>query len=253
MPASIKALIVDDEFQSRNLLSKLILDLAPDINIVGQASSVDEAFVSINDLQPNLLFLDVMLNEATGFDLLKKLNEIKFEIIFTTAHNEFALKAFRFNAIDYLLKPIDLDELQIAINKAKDKLQLRQFTSREHLENLYQTLNNPNAAGKKIAIPTSDGFMLQPVDEIIYCQAIGNYTQFYLMGGKKLLSSYTLKQYDEMLGDFNFFRAHKSFLINLEHVQQYKKGEGGSVIMSDGMEVEISRRNKESFVQLFKK
>jgi two-component system LytT family response regulator len=253
MASIVKALIIDDEFQSRNLLSKLLSDLAPDVQLVGQASSVDEAFVSINDLQPNLIFLDVMLNEATGFDLLRKFDKINFEIIFTTAHNEFALKAFRFNAIDYLLKPIDPDELQAGITKAKEKLQSKQFASREHLENLYQSIHNLNGPGKKIAIPTSDGFMLQPIEDIIYCQAVGNYTQFYLTNKRKLLSAYTLKQYDDMLSEFNFFRAHKSFLINLDHVQQYKKGEGGTVVMSDGMEVEVSRRNKESFVQIFKK
>ena len=251
--ALVKAFIVDDEFQSRNLLSKLLSGLAPDIQLIGQASSVDEAYISINDLHPDLVFLDVMLNEATGFDLLKKFDEISFEIIFTTAHDEYALKAFRSNAIDYLLKPIDPDELKSAITKAKSRLQSKQFTSREHLENLYQTIHSPQTPGKKIAIPTSDGFILQPIEEIIYCQAIGNYTQFFLTNKRKLLSSYTLKQYDDMLEEFNFFRAHKSFLINLNHVQQYRKGEGGSVLMSDGMEVEISRRNKESFVQLFKK
>jgi len=252
MGVIVKAFIIDDEFQSRNLLSKLLADL-PDVKLIGQASSVEEAFISINDLSPNLIFLDVMLNEATGFDLLKKFEAINFEIIFTTAHNEYALNAFRFNAIDYLLKPIDPDELEAAINKTRSKLQAKQFTSPEHLENLYQSIHNPNAPHKKIAIPTSDGFILQPIEEIIYCQAVGNYTQFHLTNKKKMLSSYTLKQYDDLLSEFNFFRAHKSYLINLDHVQQYKKGEGGTVLMSDGMEVEISRRNKESFVQLFKK
>lgn len=253
MAVIVKAFIVDDEFQSRNLLSKLVADLATGVQLIGQASSVDEAFNAINDLNPNLVFLDVMLNEATGFDLLKRFEAVDFEIIFTTAHNEYALKAFRCNAIDYLLKPIDPDELESAIQKAKSKLQSKQFTSKEHLENLYQAIHNPAAPLKKIAIPTSDGFILQPLEEIIYCQAAGNYTQFHLTNKRKLLSSYTLKQYDDMLGEFNFFRAHKSFLINVDHVQQYKKGEGGTVIMSDGMEVEVSRRNKESFVQLFKK
>jgi two-component system LytT family response regulator len=250
---NIKALIIDDEFQSRNLLSKLLAVSAPDVQLVGQASSVQEAFISIEDLQPDLIFLDVMLNEATGFDLLKKFSEIKFEVIFTTAHNEFALKAFRFNAIDYLLKPIDPDELDLAIKKAKEKLHLKQFTSPEHLENLYQSIRNPGMLPKKIAIPTSQGFLLQPVDEIIYCQSVGNYTQFFFTQKRKLLSSYTLKQYDEILSEYNFFRAHRSFLINLDHVQQYQKGEGGTVSMSDGSEIEISRRNKEAFIQLFKK
>jgi two-component system, LytTR family, response regulator len=249
----LKAVLVDDEFQSRNLLSKLLANYAPDIHVVGQASSVDEAYTAIQDLHPDLLFLDVMLIDATGFDLLKKFDEIQFEIIFTTAHDEYALKAFRFNAIDYLLKPIDPDELMVAIQKAKAKWQANQFTSREHIENLYQAVRNPNGANRKIAIPTSDGFILQPLDQIIFCQAEGNYTQFYLTDKRKLLSSYTLKQYDAMLSDFQFFRAHKSFLINLDHVHQYRKGEGGTALMSNGMEIEISRRNKDGFMQLFKR
>ena len=250
--APLKAVLVDDEFQSRNLLSKL-LSGNPDIQVVGQASTIEEAYQAITDLQPGLIFLDVMLTEATGFDLLKRFDQISFEIIFTTAHDEYALRAFRFNAIDYLLKPIDPDELQSAIQKAKSKWQASQFTTREHLDNLYQDVRNPNRLNQKIAIPTSDGFILQPLNDIIYCQAEGNYTQFYLTAQRKLLSSYTLKQYDSMLSDYHFFRTHKSFLINLEHVQQYKRGEGGTALMSNGVEIEISRRNKESFIQQFKR
>ena len=252
MSAQLKAVLIDDEFQSRNLLSRLLAN-EPDIQVVGQASTVEEAFVTIRDLKPGLIFLDVMLIDATGFDLLKKFDQIDFEIIFTTAHDDYALKAFKFNALDYLLKPIDPDELAAAIQKAKAKWQANQFTSREHLENLYQAVRNPNGIHKKIAIPTSDGFILQPLDEIVFCQAEGNYTQFYLTDKRKILSSYTLKQYDAMLSDFHFYRAHKSFLINLDHVHQYKKGEGGTAMMSNGIEIEISRRNKEGFIQLFKR
>lgn len=253
MSTVLKAVLVDDEFQSRNLLSKLLANLAPEVQVAGEASTVDEAFRVIEELQPGLIFLDVMLLDATGFDLLRKFDQIRFEIIFTTAHDAYALKAFRFNALDYLLKPIDPDELVAAIQKAKAKWQARQFTSREHLDNLFQAVRNPNGLHKKIPIPTSDGFILQPLDEIIYCQAEGNYTRFFLTDKRKLLSSYTLKQYDALLGEYHFFRTHKSFLINLDHVHQYRKGEGGSAVMSDGTEIEISRRNKEAFMQLFKR
>lgn len=253
MSLAIQAILVDDEFQSRNLLSRLLTHVADDIEVVGQAASVEEAYRLIREVKPGLVFLDVMLLDATGFDLIKRFDQIDFEIIFTTAHNEYAIKAFRYNAIDYLLKPIDPDELADAIQKARARWNAKEFTSREHLENLYQAVRNPNNLNKKIAIPTSDGFILQPLEEIIYCQAEGNYTQFFLSGQKRLLSSYTLKQYDAMLSDFNFFRAHKSYLINIDHVYQYKKGEGGTVIMSNGAEIEISRRNKEAFMHLFKK
>ena len=252
MSTPIRAFIVDDEFQSRNLLTRLLSSQADHFQLVGQAGTADEAFISISEVQPNLVFLDVMLNERTAFDLLRQFTTINFEIIFTTAHDQFALRAFKFNAVDYLLKPIDPDELTLAIEKARHKLESRHHTTKEQLDNLYQSIKTPNAPGKKIAIPTSDGFILQPLEDIIYCQSNGNYTLFFLTDKKKLISSYTLKQYDEMLSDLNFFRAHKSFLINLNHVNQYRKGEGGVVIMSDGMEIEISRRNKESFLRIFK-
>jgi two-component system LytT family response regulator len=252
MPEPLKALIVDDEFQSRNLLSKLLMGHPDQIQIVAQASNQEEALISIGEFQPDLVFLDIMLNDGTGFDLLNKLEQISFEIVFTTAYDQYALKAFKFNAIDYLLKPIDPDELLSAIIKARHKIETQQRTTPEQLENLYRTIKSPTSLEKKIAIPTSDGFMIQNLDDIIYCQASGNYTQFCFTNKTKVLSSYTLKQYDEMLSEFNFFRAHKSFLINLKHVNQYRKGEGGVVIMSDGMEIEISRRNKEPFIRIFK-
>ena len=252
MSEPLRALIVDDEFQSRNLLSKLLSGHHDQVHLVAQASNQEEAMISIRDCKPDLVFLDIMLNDGTGFDLLNNLENIPFEVVFTTAYDQYALKAFKFNAIDYLLKPIDPDELQAAILKARHKMETHLRTTPEQLENLYKTIKSPTSLEKKIAIPTSDGFLIQNLDDILYCQASGNYTQFCLANKTRVLSSYTLKQYDEMLSEFNFFRAHKSFLINLKHVNQYRKGEGGVVIMSDGMEIEISRRNKEPFIRIFK-
>ena len=147
MSSSIRAFIVDDEYQSRNLLTRLLSNQHEQVQLVGQASTADEAFDSIRDVQPNLVFLDVMLNEVTGFDLLQRFPQIDFEVIFTTAHDQFALKAFKFNAVDYLLKPIDPDELELAIEKVKQKLITRQHTTKEQLENLYQSIKTPNGPG----------------------------------------------------------------------------------------------------------
>lgn len=247
----IKVLIVDDEFQGRNFLDKIITKLFPDLTVVGQAAAVSEALSVIEEKKPDLVFLDVMLNNENGFDLLEQAPNISFEVIFTTAHNEFAIKAFKFNALDYLLKPIDLDELEKAVEKVKKKAH-NPAGSPEIIKNAVESFKNPGKPLNKLSIPTTDGFVLIPLTDIISCEAFGNYTSFYLVGGKKITSSYTLKEYDEMLGDQNFFRAHKSNLVNLSHVLRYVKGEGGTLVMTGGREVEVSRRNKEALMKIFK-
>jgi len=249
---TLNVFIVDDEFQSRNLLCKLLTDNFPNVTITGQASNIKEALEGIKQHSPNLLFLDIEMQGETGFDLLQQLDNINFQIIFVTAHNEYALKAFRFNAIDYLLKPIILSELEEAIHKAIKHLPEQTFTSREQLANLDRSFQHPRAVPDKIAVPTPDGFVLVPLQEIIFCRASGNYTEFHLLNNKQLLSSYTLKQYHDLLTDQFFFRAHRSYLINLSYVKMYRRGEGGIAIMQDGSEVEISKQNKAAFLQYFK-
>jgi two-component system LytT family response regulator len=248
----LNVFIVDDEFQSRNLLCKLLLENFQNIAIAGQASNVKEAIEGVNKYSPNLLFLDIELNGETAFNFLQRLENINFQIIFTTAHDEYALQAFRFNAIDYLLKPIMLSELEEAINKAIKHLPEQKFTSREQISNLDSAIKHPKAIPDKIAVPTSDGFVLLPLQEIIFCRASGNYTEFHLLGNKTLLSSYTLKQYHDLLIDHYFFRAHRSYLINLSYVKMYRRGDGGTAVMQDGSEVEISKQNKAAFLQYFK-
>lgn len=249
---SITALIIDDEFQSRNLLSKLLLQVAPEIKLIGQAADTTEGFDAINELNPQLIFLDIMMRGETGFDLLQRFEQYPFDIIFTTAFNEFAVRAFKYNAIDYLLKPIDRDELKQAVQRATQRISNRLHTSAEQMENLFQSVNGLQHILNKIAIPTAEGFEVIELEKILYCQSNSSYTYFYLTDKRKLISSYPLKQYDEILSDQNFFRAHKSFLVNLSHVKLYRKGEGGSIIMTDGQEIEVSRRNKESLLKIFK-
>jgi two-component system, LytTR family, response regulator len=252
MQAPLKIFIVDDEFQSRNFLSKCITANHADVQIVGQAANVAEGLAGINDLKPDLVFLDVMLNDETGFDLLAKTGEVNFELIFTTAHDEYAIRAFKFNALDYLLKPIDVEELDAAIEKVKKEKRERNGTPKDVVDNFLNTLNTTNGIEKKIPIPTHNGFQLVPLQEIIYCQSNSNYTHFYLTEKRRITASYTLRHYDELLNEHNFFRAHKSYLINLAHVTQYRKGDGGTIIMSDNMEIELSRRNKDAFIRIFK-
>jgi two-component system LytT family response regulator len=252
MPAnSFKVFVVDDEYQSRNLLCKLLSEHFPEIVVTGQAASVKEGLEGIRLFNPDLLFLDIAMQGESGFDLLQQLDKRDLQIIFVTAHDEYALKAFRFNAVDYLLKPIVLSEMKEAISKAIKHLPEQKFTSREQLENLLKHMYNPKKNHDKIAVPTTEGFVLVPLEEIIFCHANGNYTEFHLQNKRKLLSSYTLKQYHELLIEQNFFRAHRSYLINLSYVKMYKRGDGGTVIMQDGSEIELSRQNKEAFLQFF--
>lgn len=233
-------------------MEKVIAKLFPDLTVVGKAATVAEALLLIEETKPQLVFLDVMLNNESGFDLLQRLVNVSFETIFTTAHDEFAVKAFRFNALDYLLKPIDLDELEKAVEKAKAKLQSPLPPSLELFRNIVDAYRSPSKKLNKLSVPTADGFLLLPLDEIIYCESFGNYTNFYLLHNKKIVSSYTLKEYDELLGDQQFFRAHKSHLVNLAHVSKYIKGEGGTLLMSNGHEIEVSRRNKEALLKILK-
>jgi len=246
----LKAIIIDDEFQSRSFLINLLQQHFPEIILAGQASTVEEGLRGIKEQHPNIVFLDIQMKGETGFDLLTRLPEINFALIFTTAFDKYAIKAFRFNAIDYLLKPIVTDELIEAVNKVKQRTVPSQSISKGQVEQLYRDIKNPKKNHDKIAIPTAEGFIVIPVDEIIYCHADSNYTEFYLTDKKCILSSYTLKQYDEILTPQSFFRGHRSYLINLAHVKMYRKGEGGEIVMSNGHEIELSRTHKDEFLHL---
>lgn len=246
---SIKAFIIDDEFQSRNFLHKMLQQYFPEIIVAGHASNVEEGLQGIKEFHFDIVFLDIQMKGETGFDLLNKLDKIDFSLIFTTAYDQYAVKAFRFNAIDYLLKPIIADELVEAVNKVI-KRNPTQSASKEQVERLYQDIKNPHKIHDKIAVPTGEGFIVIPLNEIVYCHASSNYTEFYLTDQKCILSSYTLKQYDEILTLQSFFRAHRSYLINLAHVKIYRKGKGGEVVMSNGHEIEIAETHKDEFFHL---
>ena len=246
----IKAFIVDDESQSRNLLIDMLQQYFPDIDVVGEVSTVEEAVYGIRQYKPGIVFLDIQMNGETGFDLLSRLPEIDFALIFTTAFDQYAIKAFQFNAIDYLLKPIITDEFIEAINKVKHRTIAAPSSSKMQVEQLYKDIQKPGKGHDKIAVPTNEGFTVVPLNEIVYCRANGNYTEFYLKDKQCILSSYTLKQYDEILTMQSFFRAHRSYLINMEHVKMYRRGEGGEIVMSNGDEIELSRTHKDEFLHL---
>lgn len=252
--AHVKTLIVDDEYLGRAFMQQVLEKEHPDVEVVGEASNIEEALQKIGgENPPNLVFLDIMLGSENGFQLFERMQHINFEVIFTTAHNEFAVKAFKTHALDYLLKPIDLKELDVAIEKVRIKLEKEPSSSPEsQLQDLTSILKSINRLSDKLAVPSFDGFVMVKLSEIIYCESAGNYTEFNLTNNRKVTSSYTLRQYDEILTAKDFFRAHKSFLINMAHINRYLKTDGGLVLMSNGKMIEISRRNKERLMRVLR-
>ena len=253
---NLRAVIIDDEANARQALTNMLQFVAPEVVICGEAKNVDLGIELINTQKPNLVFLDIQMPGKTGFDLLSSFDKLDFGVIFTTAYQEYALKAFRFSAIDYLLKPIDPDELQEAVKKYKgmmgevDKKQLEIL--QEHLANptiIEDKIRKPNLH-QRIALPSAEGVHFINLSDIIQCESLGSYTKFNLINGQKIVVSKLLKEYEEILDNYHFFRVHQSNIINLEHIKRYVKGDGGQVWMIDNAEIEVSRRRKEEFLAL---
>ena len=242
----INAIIIDDEKKCNSLLQKTIEKQLIDIKIVATAANVDDGIRLIHHHEPDLIFLDIEMPNKNGFDLLSAFDEINFDVIFTTAYNQYAIKAIKYSALDYLLKPVDADDLKIAITRFKQK---QKSSQKSQINLLFDNLKNLNHAYNKISVSTNEGVIFLTIADIIYCEATGSYTQFYLRNNEKLLSSRTLKDFEELLTNHNFFRIHNSFLININEIKRYIKGDGGSVIMSNTNEVLVSRRKKEEFMK----
>ncbi len=242
----VKGIIVDDEFKSRESLRILLEDFCEGVEVCALCQNVDEGINAIKEHKPDVVFLDIQMQRESGFDLLTRIKEINFEIIFTTAHSEYAIKAFKFSAIDYLLKPIDIEELKQSIVKLNSKLN---DTTSLRLQHLIQNLKIQPTESYKLALPTFDGLIFVKVSDILYCEASSNYTEIVTSDGKKYLVSRTLKEYDELLSDQNFYRIHNSYLINLNAVKKYIRGEGGYVIMSNDQSLDVSKRKKEGFLE----
>lgn len=242
------ALIVDDETQSRALIRQYLQNQFPQM-IAEEVATIAEAKTSIKNKTYDIIFLDIHVGGGTSFDLLDELKVVNAQIIFITAHAEFAIKAFKYSAVDYIVKPIDPDEFQAAVQKAIDHAGRSNTQKVQFLET---QMKEPSALKDKLVIPTLEGFKLTSISSILYCKASGNYTEFVLAGNKKITSSYTLGHFDELLSEHAFLRIHRSYLISLAEITDYKRGEGGSVVMSNGDELDVSRANKEIFLQRFK-
>ena len=238
----IKAIIVDDEPYCCEALATLLEQHCPEITISDICYSGELAIHSIKEQNPQIVFLDIEMPRMNGFEMLEKIRDIGFAIIFTTSYNEYAIKAIRFSAMDYLLKPVDREELQNAVKKTARHLA---SPLPQQLEILLQKMNRRSPATEKIALPTMEGFQMVPLDSIISCSSDSNYTVFQLKGKQKLVVSRTLKDIEEMLGDFSFVRVHHSYLVNLNEISRYIKGEGGYVVMSDGSSIDVSRSKKD--------
>jgi two-component system LytT family response regulator len=248
---NVRTILVDDEPRGLSSLQKLLEFNCPEVEIVAMCSSADEALEKIEQLKPELVFLDIAMPEKNGIELLNELDEINFEIIFVTAHNDFILQAFRFSAVDYLLKPVEDNLLVEAVRRAIKRIEDK--TSSSSLETLmYNIRNHEGSAKMKICIPSLKGFQVVRLKDIIYCEASSNYTIFHLTDKSSIMASRPIHEFEAMLEDAGFVRVHKSFLINLEHVTEYMRGAGGSVLLSNGMDVEVSRRKKDNFIARMK-
>ncbi len=253
----LRAIIVDDETNAQETLFNLLRMTCENVEVCGTAKNVDEAITLIHQQKPDLVFLDIQMPEKTGFDLLKSFSEINFGVIFTTAYQEYAVKAFRFSAIDYLLKPIDPDELVVAVQKYQNQITKIEQAQLQILQHQFENQEpkpqkeRKSNENQRIALPAAEGIHIVELTDIIQCESMGSYTKFHLKNGQKLVVSRLLKEFEEILDNYQFFRVHQSNIVNLQYIKRYVKGDGGQVWMSDNEVVEVSRRRKDEFLELF--
>lgn len=243
---NIRAVIIDDEAGNRENLRLMLARHCPQVIVLAEAASAGEGINFIQACKPDLVFLDIEMPHRSGFDLLEDLAAIDFEVIFVTAFDQYAIRAIKFCALDYLLKPIDIEELIQAVDRVEQ--QLAKDRQNENLRIFMQNRLQPTQV-KKIALPTADQVDFVAVDEIIRCQGESNYTHIFLSDGRSILVSRTLKEYEQLLTEYNFLRVHQSHLVNVAEVRSYVKRDGGYILMSDGAEVSVSRQKKEQVLQ----
>ena len=240
----LNLIIIDDMQNAREVIASIIRKSFKKINIVATADSVKSGIQAIKQHSPDIVLLDIQMHDGSGFDLLNKIKPLKFKVIFISAYEEHALKAFKFSALDYILKPIDSAELVTAIKKAEEALAQAGIE-----EGIDVISNNRDKESKKIVLKTSESIHVINVKDIIRCEADENYTSFFLNDTNRILISKPLKEYDELLTEYGFFRIHQSHLINLNYFKQFKKADGGFAVMSDGTSVPVSSRKKDLFLQ----
>ncbi|WP_157558246.1 LytR/AlgR family response regulator transcription factor [Niabella aurantiaca] len=246
----IRTILIDDEPRGLSALSSMLQAYCPELEIIAACSEVTDAKEKTKTLDPQLVFLDISLRDKTGFDLLAELDPVNFEIIFVTAHNQYTLRAFQYSATDYLLKPIDEDLLVKAVKRAVKRIEA---SASNNVSTLLYNLNRLHAQKEmKLCVPSLKGFDVIDIQDILYCEAGGVYTNIHFANRAQICSSKGLSEYEKLLTDSGFVRPHNSFLVNLLHIKQYIKGEGGSLILSNNKEIVVSRRRKESIIKSMK-
>lgn len=237
----IRAIIIDDEKSGAEVLQLLLQQNCPNVKIVAVENSADAGIKSIIELKPDLVFLDIEMPSATGFDVINATKGVDYEVVFTTAYENYAIKAFKTKAVDYLLKPIDIDELMGAVERVQDRLKGSESVSVKDMANL---LNNTLNKNKKISIPSQEGLLFVDTNDIVRLEAESNYTHVFLKDKRKITASKTLKYFEELLQNYNFCRVHSTHIINLDLIERYIKGDGGFVVLNDDITIPVSRAYK---------
>ncbi|HEY0744804.1 MAG TPA: LytTR family DNA-binding domain-containing protein [Chryseosolibacter sp.] len=244
----LKAILVDDHKDDMLVLSMLLRKTSPEVEIMAEFTDANEAAEQIGKLKPDVIFLDVQMRETDGFEVLSRLTTRDFEVIFITSHEKFALRAIKAGAIDYLVKPVQPQELKAAIEKVITRRSNPSAVQMEMLLNYFKP-NKPKV--RRVALTASDHLMFVEANDIIYCESDSNYTTFFLKSGEKVVISKTLKDVEEILAQDDFFRIHASYLVNMKHVAKFTRGDSGSVVMSNGQHLSVSRKKKDEFFEMF--
>ena len=242
-----KAIIVDDEAKGRLSIREKLREYCPQVEVIAEAANGREGIAAIEQHQPDIIFLDIEMPGMNGFEMLNNLPDKNFHIVFTTAYNQYAIKAIKYAAFDYLLKPIDIDELKEAVEKIG---KLKSSHTREQINLLQHNIGNPRKLPNKLAVHTMEGLLFYNIADIEYLEANSNYTNFHFADKTKIIASKTLKEFEELLPDEIFFRPHNSFLINLNRIKRYIKGDGGQIELQTGVFIDVSRRKKEEFLKI---
>ena len=243
----LKAILVDDELNSLQNLQYKILEFCPSVKVVAQSQNPEEAIRLIQQYKPDVIFLDIEMPRMSGFKMLEQIPEIDFEVIFITAYNHYAINAIRISAFDYLVKPVAIEELQRTIERLASSTIKK---TRERADLLKKNLANPKSQEDNIAVPANDGLEFMQIKQIIRIESSSNYSKLILQGGQQLLVTKQLKDFEELLIDYRFYRVHHSHLINLNYISKYVRGDGGQITMKNGDVIDVSRRKKEVFLKL---
>ncbi len=243
----LRAILIDDEPNSLSALQQKLIGNCPQVDIIGVFTKPGECIDAIDKLKPDIVFLDIEMPGINGFKLLQEVSYKNFEPVFVTAYDHYAIKAIRFSALDYLVKPVDIDELKWSVERAE--LKKNNSSTNARLDLLLDHISNPKKDFKRIVIPSQDSLRFIRIDEIVYLEANMNYTHIFMSGNEKYVVSRTIKEYEDLLPESTFIRIHNSYIINKDYLEKYERGDGGQVIMSNGVRLDVSKRKKADFLK----